>query len=122
MKAITKEYLNDIIYRCINVTINNRREAKKDYDLQQFPMATDAEILEFIHTIPFFDLRLKDFLAGNLEEDTIILSQAWEIEFLKKVQQWAASFEWLDADHSMLTDLHLSKIKQQVNSFLKLPY
>jgi hypothetical protein len=122
MKAITNTYLADIIYRVINETIDVHRESKKNFFYYEpYPSATDEEILEFIHSIPYFDERLKDFLLGNLTEKAIILSQAWEIEFRKKTQLWAGSFEWLQGDDSFLKEAHINEIKNGV-AFLTLPY
>jgi hypothetical protein len=56
MKAITKEYLVDIIYRVITKTIDIHRNSKKNSSYYEpFPTATDEEILDFIHSIPYFD-------------------------------------------------------------------
>src|SRR4051794_35178247 len=96
MKAITKDYLVDTIFRNINRSIDIHRNSKRNaFYYEPHPTATDEEILDFIHTIPYLDLNLKNFLVGNLSEETIIISQTWEIEFLKKTVSWAESFEWL---------------------------
>ncbi len=122
MKAITKDYLTDTIFRSINKTIDIHRNSKKNsFYYEPFPTATDEEILDFIHSIPYFDLRLKNFLVGNLSEETIIISQSWEIEFLKKTLSWAASFEWLHGNDYFLSEAHISSIKKNV-AFLSLPY
>lgn len=122
MKAITKNYLTDMIFRLINEKIDVHRESKKNFFYYEpYPCATDEEVLEFIHSIPYFDERLKDFLVGNLAEEAIILSQSWEIEFLKKIRLWAESFEWLHGDESFLSDAHIRNIKKDV-AFLTLPY
>ena len=122
MKAITKDYLVDIIYRVINKTIDVHRRSKKNRALyEQLPTATDEEILDFIHSIPYFDERLKNFLVGNLADKTIIVSQSWEIEFLKKTLSWAESFEWLQGNDYFLSDAHTSSIKMHT-VFLSLPY
>lgn len=122
MNSITKEYLSDVIFRIINKTIDTHRRSKR-YDLEQlsYPVATDEEVLEFIHSIPYFDIRLKDFIIGHLSERTIIISQAWENEFILKCRAWAESFEWLHGDDRFLSDRHLDSIKRDV-AFLTLPY
>ncbi|MEO6488926.1 MAG: hypothetical protein ABIO04_03210 [Ferruginibacter sp.] len=121
MKSITKEYLSDIIFRIINKSIDGHRASKR-YDLsdKDFP-ATDEEVLEFLHSIPYFDTRLKDFIIGHLSERTIIVSQAWENEFIVKCRAWAESYEWLHGDDRFLSDKHLDKIKKEA-TFLTLPY
>src|SRR6188768_4007080 len=96
MKAITKDYLVEVIYRVISKSIDLHRSSKKNRALyEQLTTVTDEEILDFIHSIPYFDERLKNFLVGNLADETIIVSQCWEIEFFKKTLSWAESFEWL---------------------------
>ncbi len=122
MKAITRDYLTDIIFRTINKTIDIHRNSKKNhFYYEPYPTATDEEILDFIHSIPYFDERLKNFLIGNLTDATIIISQTWEIEFLKKTLSWAGSFEWLHGNDYFLSEAHISSIKKHAE-FLGLPY
>ena len=122
MKSITKDYLAGIIFRLINKTIDTHRQSKRNYRQQEYGIvATDDEILEFIHSIPYFDVRLKDFIIGNIEERTIIISQNWENEFLIKCRAWSESFEWLHGDDRFLKDKHLDNIKRNA-VFLTLPY
>ena len=78
-------------------------------------------MLDFTHSIPYFDIRLKEFLVGSLDEETIIISQAWEIEFLKKAQSWAESYEWLHGNDYFLSEAHINSIKKST-TFLGLPY
>ena len=120
MQSITKVYLLEIIYRNINETINLYRASKKtEYDT--CPTATEDEILDFICSTPYFDEKLKDFLLGNLEEQNIIISQGWEIEFIKQCTLWSESFEWLHGDNSFLSDAHLNSIRSD-KTLLTLPY
>lgn len=122
MNAITKNYLVEIISRYINKDIAAHRASKNNFlTHENFTCATDAEILDFIQSIPYFDIGLKNFLVGNLLEETIIISQAWEIEFLKMVRSWAESFEWLHGNDYFLSDAHINSIRKHV-SFLSLPY
>ena len=122
MKAITKDYLTDIIFRVINKTIDTHRNSKKNaFYYEPFPTATDEEILDFIQSIPYFDIRLKDFLMGNLVDETIIISQSWEIEFIKKTLSWAEGFEWLHGNNYFLSEAHTSNIRKQ-SACLTLPY
>jgi hypothetical protein len=122
MKAITNEYLADIILRQINGNIRTHRANKNNFLIHEnLPCATDAELLDFIQTIPYFHETLKDFLVGNLTEETIIISQSWELEFLKKTILWAESFEWLHGSDYFLTDAHINSIKKNISS-LSLPY
>jgi hypothetical protein len=120
MKAITKDYLADIIFRLINKTIETHRASRNNYLLHEhFPVATDAEILDFIQSIPYFDIGLKNFIVGNLTEETIIVSQTWETEFVKRSQAWAESFEWLHGDDRSLESTRLNNTN---TAFLTLPY
>jgi hypothetical protein len=121
MKAITREYLVEFIFRLINKHIDTYRKSKGIDDAHHHIYATDEEVLDFIRSIPYFDNRLKDFIVGNFEETTIIISQLWENEFIIKSRDWADSFEWLYGDQRYLSDLYLDRIKQ-VGSYLGLPY
>ena len=122
MKSITKEYLADIIFREINKSIAMHRSSKKYEDsIMDYPYATDEEVLSFIHSIPYFDTRLKDFIIGQMSERTIIISQNWENEFIVKCRAWAESFEWLHGDDRFLSDRHLDQLRRNTAS-LSLPY
>jgi hypothetical protein len=122
MNSITKDYLTGIIFKRISETIDQYRESKKQpFDNEPYPGATDEEVLDFIISIPYFDEKLKDFLLGNLVEDTIIISQTWENEFIKKARLWADSFEWLHGNDYFLSEAHVSGINKE-GVFLGLPY
>jgi len=122
MQSISKAYLADIIFRMINETIDIYRNSKKNrFYYEPYPTATDEEIIDFIHSIPYFDERLKDFLLGNIQEETIIISQTWEIEFIKKCKVWVQSFEWLHGNDHFLSHKHTDGLKEK-NVFLTLPY
>ncbi|MCW3091082.1 MAG: hypothetical protein JWP81_2151 [Ferruginibacter sp.] len=122
MNSITKEYLTGIIFKKISETIDKRRESRKhQFDNEPYPGATDEEVLDFIISIPYFDAKLKDFLLGNLLEDTIIISQSWENEFIKNTVLWAGNFEWLFGNDYFLNDSHNKKTDNE-NAFLTLPY
>lgn len=122
MQSITKVYLLDIIYRMINNSIKQHRYSKhNDHYNEVYATATDEEMIDFIVTIPYFDIDLKDFLLGNVKEETVIISQSWEIEFIKKCTAWSQSYEWLEGDEYYLSDTHISRLMQQANC-LRLPY
>ena len=122
MQSITKAYLADIIYRMINETIDTYRASKKNqFYYDTYPTATDEEIIDFIHSIPYFDERLKDFLLGHVMEATIIISQSWEIEFIKKCKIWAESFEWLHGKDHFLNKQYINNLNNPT-IFLSLPY
>ncbi|MEO5945115.1 MAG: hypothetical protein ABIP30_03890 [Ferruginibacter sp.] len=122
MTAITNEYLGEIILRIINKNIATHRASKNNVNEQKnFPCATNVELLDFIQTIPYLDVSVKNFLVGNLKQETIIISQAWETQFIKHCILWAESFEWLHGNNYFLSDAHISSIKKNVSS-LTLPY
>ena len=122
MNSITKDYLAGIIFKKTSETIDIHRESKRhQFDNEPYPGATDEEVLDFIISIPYFDERLKDFLLGNLIEDTIIISQSWENEFIKNTLLWAESFEWLHGNDYFLSEAHISGINKE-GMFLTLPY
>lgn len=122
MNSITKEYLATIIIGKIAEDISIHRKFRQqpceDYSC---PVPTDEEVLDFIITIPYFDDKLKDFLIGNLKETTVITSQAWENEFIRKTNCWAKSLEWLHGEDPDVTRLHRENAQSHF-SFLSLPY
>lgn len=123
MNSVTNDYLTEIIFKKASETIDRHRESKQhQFDNEPYPGATDEEVLDFIITIPWFDVKLKDFLLGNLGVDTIIISQTWENEFIKKTMLWAESFEWLQGgNHYFLHEADSSSTNKN-KSFLTLPY
>ena len=122
MNSITKDYLAEIIFKKTSETIDRRREARQhQFDNEPYPGATDEEVLDFIISIPGFDEKLKDFLLGNLAEETIIISQAWENEFIKKVMQWRESFEWLHGGDYFMGAAAGEEVRKEA-VFLRLPY
>lgn len=122
MNSITKDYLIEIIFKKISVSIDFHRQSKRHLvNRETSSIPTDEEVLDFIISIPFFDDRLKDFLIGNLGETTIIISQSWENEFIIKTRSWAESMEWLHGDDRFLKEQFLSNINKE-RRFLSLPY
>lgn len=122
MNSITKDYLTGIIFKEISATIDQYRESKKPpFDNEAYPGATDEEVLDFIIAIPYFDDKLKDFLIGNLVEDTIIISQTWEIEFIKRTRLWAASNDWLHGSDCLSDENYINPVNRD-RAFLTLPY
>ncbi|GEM_PF-1003349 len=122
MNSITKDYLTEIIFKRISDNIDQYRQSKQhQFDNEPYPGATDEEVLDFIISIPYFDVKLKDFLLGNLAEETIIISQTWENEFIKNTKLWSESFEWLHGNDYFLSEAHISGINTG-KDFLTLPY
>lgn len=96
MIAATGEYLINIIERRVNQTIGLRRNlSAEEIAAWDFLNATNEELADFILSIPYFDERLKNFILGFLTEQTIIISQSWEIAFIVRTGRWAESDEWL---------------------------
>ena len=86
MQSITKDYLLDIIEKKMTTTIHlHRKQNPHSLNMSLYAKATAHEIKEFIHSIPYFDAGLKNFLGNTVEQQTII-SQAWELEFVKKCE------------------------------------
>ena len=122
MIAVTGEYLINIIERRVNQTIGLRRNlSATELLVEPLLYATNEEIADFILSIPYFDERLKNFILGFLTEQTIIISQSWEIAFIVRTGRWAESDEWLHGDFRLSMG---SSANQQMSStdFLTLPY
>lgn len=100
MLSITGQYLADLIATAIQMTISLRRHK---LDLSA---VTKDEVIDFIISIPYFDLRLKDFILGNLPEQYVIIEADWEIEFIKKCRAWSLSLQWLQDDIAVLNSIY----------------
>jgi hypothetical protein len=96
MISVTGEYLITIIEQYVNRTIGIRRNPSIE---KLTPVlvyeATNEELADFILSIPYFDERIKNFILGISNEQTIIISQAWEIALIVRTRKWAESDEWL---------------------------
>ncbi len=122
MIAVTGEYLINIIERRVNQTIGLRRNlSAAELVAEQFLYATNEEIADFILSIPYFDERLKNFILGFLTEQTIIISQTWEIAFSVRTGRWAESDEWLHCDFRLSMST-LDELQHNNPDFLTLPY
>jgi hypothetical protein len=122
MIAATGEYLINIIERRVNQTIGLRRNlCAEEIAAKDFFNATNEELADFILSIPYFDERLKNFMLGFLTEQTIIISQSWEIAFIVRTGRWAESNEWLHGAFQ----LSMSSVTDHPHhnpDFLTLPY
>ena len=122
MIAVTGEYLINIIERRVNQTIGLRRNlSPAELAEEHFLYATNEEIADFILSIPYFDERLKNFILGFLTEQTIIISQSWEIAFIVRTRSWAESDEWLHGAFRLSMST-LDDHQQNNPDFLTLPY
>ncbi|MDN3658369.1 hypothetical protein QWZ08_22130 [Ferruginibacter paludis] len=122
MIAVTGEYLINIIERRVNQTIGLRRNLSAT-ELLTAPLlyATNEEIADFILSIPYFDERLKNFILGFSTEQTIIISQTWEIAFSVRTGRWAESDEWLHGAFRLSMN-SLGDVQPNNPDFLTLPY
>ncbi|MEN9569602.1 MAG: hypothetical protein RL172_833 [Bacteroidota bacterium] len=99
MQLICKEYLLDILSRKLQPGIHlHRRQYPFAYNLYNNAPVTQAELENFISTMPCLDEHLKAFLLNDTGMQTII-SQAWETEFFKQCHRWMNGQEWLYAKH-----------------------
>ena len=122
MNSITKEYLVEIIFKRITDTIDIHRMSKRHlFTYQPCSLPTEDEVMDFIVSIPYFDDKLKDFLIGNLGESTVIVSQAWENEFIIKTRLWTESVEWLHGSDNFLKTTFSNNISKE-RKYLGLPY
>lgn len=118
MQSITADYLVSIVAKYVNSTICRRRNLPQEYFMPKTINASDEEIVDFILSIPYFDERIKDFIFGNIPEAAIIISQLWEIEFMKRCERWANDERWLNEKSSPLSFIS----GRQENGVFSLPY
>lgn len=121
MISVTGEYLIDIIERHISKTIQHRRQLMPNNAELPPQHVTNEELADFILSIPFFDNGLKDFILGNTTEQTVIVSQAWEIAFIIRTKKWAESEDWLAEPMKPAPKFYLQPV-HPAGDFLKLPY
>ena len=122
MISVTGEYLLNIIELNVNRTIVLRRNAPiEGLMMECFFDATNEEIADFILSIPYFDQRIKNFILGISNEQTIIISQPWEIAFIVRARKWAESDEWLHGAFRLSMGSYADQPKGTAD-FLTLPY
>ena len=119
MKGITRAYLLHLIKDCITVSIHHRRNVSQNYFAKEIVEITEDEMIDFITSIPYYTVELKDFLIGNLSVQVIIISQHWEKDFIAKAITWATDTKWTAADMSFLSNCYKNVV---VTDFLSLPY
>lgn len=123
MISVNGEYLISIIERHVNRTIVCRRNPPiEELIKENFFDATNEEIADFILSIPYFDERIKNFILGISNEQTIIISQSWEIAFIVRVRKWAESDEWLHGAFRLSMGSYTAEPKLVDADFLTLPY
>ncbi len=122
MISITGEYLLNIIERQVNRTIAERRNHPAQ-ELNAVPVndASNEEIADFILSIPYFDEGIKNFILGISNDQTIIISQSWEIAFMVRAAKWAESDDWLHGAFRLSMSIYDEHIKGD-EDFLTLPY
>ena len=119
MTGITKAYLLYVINDCMKITIHYRRKTAVNYFAKEITDVTEEELIDFITTIPYFSIELKDFLMGNLTVQTIIISQEWEKDFTRKNIAWATDPKWTETDMSFLAKSFREVI---ITDALEMPY
>jgi hypothetical protein len=122
MISVTGQYLIGIIERHVNKTILTRRRPPGETYMEVCnEPASNEEIADFILSIPFFHDGLKDFILGNTNEQTIIVSQPWEIAFIIRTKKWAESDDWLSQAFQPSPKFYTGFVQAGTDS-LKLPY
>lgn len=119
MKGITRAYLLYLIKDYIRLTIHYRRNIARNYFVEEKMEITEEEIIDFIISIPYFTVELKDFLMENLSVQMIIISQQWEKDFTRKAVAWATDARWTTADMSFLSNSYKNI---NITDLLNLPY
>jgi hypothetical protein len=94
MKAVTNIYLFNKLHEIVSSTIALRRNEQFNYFLEP-PLASGAEVEDFILSIPYFDEELKNFIAGNLQLKTFVIDNIWEADFILRAELWAQSNDWI---------------------------
>ncbi|MES1181569.1 MAG: hypothetical protein ABUL44_02115 [Flavobacterium sp.] len=61
MKGITRQYLLYVINDCVKITIHYRRKIADNYFAKEVVEVTEEELIDFITSIPYFSIELKDF-------------------------------------------------------------
>lgn len=122
MISVTGQYLIGIIERHVNKTIHQRRRplGQSLLGVGSEP-ASNEEIADFILSIPYFHDGLKDFILGNADEQTIIVSQPWEIAFIIRTKKWAECDGWLHQAFQPSPKFYTGPVPSG-NDSLKLPY
>ncbi len=122
MISVNGAYLINILERYINKTISIRRSnTSEEFNAYSKQDAANEEIADFILSIPYYDDRLKNFMLGNYDDTTIIISQSWEIAFIVRAKKWAECDEWLQETFQLSTGIHPDCSKGK-HDFLTLPY
>ncbi len=121
MISVTGEYLVNIIERHIAATISQRRDAGEANVIAKNAPLTNKEVADFLLSIPYFDDGLKNFILGNSREQTMIVSQAWEVAFILRTKKWAEAESWLQSIYTIPGSFQKNKI-EAANDSLKLPY
>ena len=122
MISVTGEYLITIIEQYVNRTIGIRRNHSIEKLIHEIVYeATNEELADFILSIPYFDERIKNFILGISNEQTIIISQSWEIALIVRTRKWAESDEWLYGDFRLSMGAYDGQVKGDAG-FLTLPY
>ena len=120
--AVNVEYLITVIEQYVSRTIGIRRNHSIEKLMHELVYnVTNEELADFILSIPYFDERIKNFIIGFSNEQTIIISQSWEIAFIVRTRKWAESDKWLYGAFQLSMETHIDQLKGKAD-FLTLPY
>jgi len=123
MISVTGEYLINIIERHVNNTICHRRAHSVEKIIPECSNgATNEEIADFILSIPFFDEGIKNFILGTSIENTIIISQSWEIAFILRAKKWSECDDWVHGSFRLSMSSNAADSLKKDADFLTLPY
>jgi hypothetical protein len=103
----------------MKITIHYRRKIADNYFAKETVEVTEEELIDFVASIPYFTIELKDFLMGNLTVQTIIISQDWEKDFARKSIAWATHPQWTATDMSFLATNFKNMV---ITDALTMPY
>ncbi len=119
MKAITSVYLMDNVFDVVTGTIEARRIAQQNFYLHD-PYASEAEVFDFIQSIPYFNMELKNFIRANSRK-IYFIDKAWETDFIMRLELWAESDEWIYCDFDNAVARYKELVKDNAG-FFSLPY
>lgn len=119
MQSVNNSYLFSIINRVIQHATH--RDANENNMHLGNGHVKAAEIMLFIKSNPYLDAGVKNFMLNESEENNIIISNAWEIAFIKNCTAWANRYEAHTDNHFYLRDQHMQGAMDDA-AVLKLPY
>ena len=120
MITVTSEYLINVIERHIRESVAGKVISGSTASVRGAELPSEL-IADFLLSIPYFDEGLKNFILGMSREQVMIVSQAWEIEFILRTKTWANDEAWLAKPSAANKKIMVNDTAASFN-FLKLPY